>query len=164
MKLTKMQQKLFTAILYGVVGTLFCIFRAGMLNWLMTVVGVIFIAYGVLDILDKKIADGVIAIAIGILMILGGWLFLSAILLICGILAAVFGTFKLIKAVKAKAVFKIVVSAVTLLFGVCLIVSRWVDFLFIVIGVALILSGVLSLFGIQGSEASKSPAKKEYKS
>ncbi|MBS1455792.1 MAG: hypothetical protein HP008_01845 [Clostridia bacterium] len=42
-KKLKISDNTVAAVLYVLVGVLFCIFKAGMLNWLLTAAGIVFI-------------------------------------------------------------------------------------------------------------------------
>lgn len=137
------------ALLYVIVGILFIVFKSGMLNWLMTIIGVVFIALGVYDIIKKKITNGIIEAAIGVVVIVGGWVFVEIVLIVFGALLIVKGVTDLISLFKgSKNVISIIVAILTIALGVLLIVSKWValDWMFIVIGIVFIVEGAFSLF------------------
>ncbi len=141
-------KELINAILYIVVGALFCILQSRVLNWLLTAVGVLFIVQGVLSILKKDLKSGIISIAIGALLILGAWLFITVVLIIFGALLIVKGVLDLLTALKNKDnIMPIVVAALTIVLGILVICSNWLDWFFIVVGVLFIANGVLALFG-----------------
>ena len=48
-------------VLYILIGVLFIVFKSGMLNWLMTIAGIVFIALGIYDIIKKNMTNGIIA-------------------------------------------------------------------------------------------------------
>jgi uncharacterized membrane protein HdeD (DUF308 family) len=150
----KKQSNLTTAMLYVIVGILFCIFRAGLLNWLLTIAGILFLVVGVLDLIKKDMTSGIVSLVIGLVIMLGGWLFLEIVLLIFGILVAVKGVLALLAALKAKNVWDIVFSAVTVFVGLMLVVSKWamVDWLFVIIGILMIIDGVMEIIGIFGTK------------
>ncbi len=137
------------ALLYILIGVLFIVFKNSILNWLMTIVGVVFIALGVLDIIHHRYTNGVIEAVIGIAVILGGWLFIEIVLIVLGALLIVQGVVDLAKQLQGgKNALKIIVAIITIALGVLLIVSKWVvlDWFFIVIGVAFIVDGAFALF------------------
>ena len=72
------------ALLYIVLGVLFIVFKSGMLNWLMTIAGIVFIALGIFDIIKKRLTQGIIETVIGVVIIVGGWLFVEIVLLVFG--------------------------------------------------------------------------------
>ena len=95
-KAKKSTNNLLNAVLYIAIGVLFCIFKASVLNWLMTIVGIFFIVEGILSIINKDVTSGVVAIVIGVVLILGGWLFIQVVLIVFGILVVIKGILDLI--------------------------------------------------------------------
>ncbi len=141
---------LLTALLYILAGLLFCIFRTTVLSWLMTVIGALLVVSGVLHMLDKRMTEGVVTAAVGILILLGGWLFVDIILLVLGIALTAKGVLDLARALDVKNnISGIAAAIITMLVGVALIVSKWalLDWLFIILGVVLIVDGVLIALG-----------------
>ena len=140
-----------SAIIYIVIGALFCIFKAGVLDWIMTVAGVLFIVFGVLDLVKNSTTTGIINVAIGVIILLGGWFFLEVVLLVFGILLTVKGVIALVNALKAlnKSFIEILFAALTVAVGLMLIASKWalIDWFFIAVGVIFIVDGVLALLG-----------------
>lgn len=147
-KKLKISDNTVAAILYILVGVLFCIFRAGMLSWLLTAAGIVFIVMGVLDILKKNLVNGIVEAVIGVVILVGGWAFVNVALIIFGALLVIKGVLDLLAAIKAKAgIMTILAAAVTAVVGVLLIASKWVmvDWFFIVMGVILIVDGAMLL-------------------
>lgn len=145
----KVTNNMVYALLYVIVGILFIVFKSGMLNWLMTIIGVVFIALGVYDIIKKNLTNGIIEAAIGVVIIVGGWVFVEIVLIVFGALLIVKGVTDLISLFKgSKDVVSIIVALLTIALGVLLVVSKWValDWMFIVIGVVFIVEGAFSLF------------------
>ena len=141
---------LLTAALYLLVGLLFCIFKAGVLNWLFTIVGVLFVVQGVLSILAKDTVSGAISLVIGLVLLVGGWTIVEIILIVFGILMLVKGVLSLFTLLRGKpSAMQLLTAAGTILIGILLIVSRWVvfDWFFIVMGVFFIVDGVIALLG-----------------
>ena len=138
------------AALYILIGVLFIVFKSGMLNWLMTIAGIVFIALGIYDIIKKNMTNGIIEAVIGVVIILGGWLFVEVVLIIFGALLCGKGVSDLIAAFQgSRNVMNIIVAILTLVVGILLIVSKWVmlDWFFIVLGVVFIVEGGLQLLG-----------------
>ena len=138
------------ALLYIVLGVLFIVFKSGMLNWLMTIAGIVFIALGIFDIIKKRLTQGIIETVIGVVIIVGGWLFVEIVLLVFGALLIVKGVTDLIKACqsKSKDFSKILCAVITAIVGILLVVAKWVtlDWFFIVLGAVLIIHGLFALF------------------
>ena len=137
-----------TALLYIVIGALFIIFKAGVLNWLMTAVGVLFIVNGIIDITKERTVNDIVNIAIGAVIILGGWTFVEIVLIVFGVLLALKGLLDLFAALKAKKLFPILSSILTIVAGVLLVLGKWVmlDWFFIALGVLLVIDGLVALF------------------
>lgn len=143
-------QALINAIALIVMGVLFCIFRAGMINVLLTIVGVVLIALGIYDIVKKLYVNAAIEIILGIAVIVCGWTILDIALLVLGIGLTIYAIYQIIMVVKnfKKAGWiALIKPIITLIVGIFLIVAKWllVDWIFIVIGVVLIINGVMSL-------------------
>lgn len=153
LKTKKVDSSLLTALMYIVVGILFCIFRAGILNWLLTIVGMLFIVLGVLEALNKNWVATAVDVAIGVIIILGGWLFVEIVLIVFGVLIALKGVTDLMDALKPKkkSIPDIVFSCLTIFIGVMLIASKWLmlDWFFIILGVIFIINGIMELCGKQ---------------
>ncbi len=146
----KLDRNVLNGILYILVGVLFCIFRAALLKWLLTIVGILFLVQGVLSIAKRDMYGGVLGLVLGLLLILGGWLFVEVVLIVFGVLIIVKGVMDLMEALKHKNnLLPIVVACVTLAVGILLIVSRWamLDWFFILLGIVFIVDGVLALVG-----------------
>lgn len=138
------------ALLYIVLGVLFIVFKSGMLKWLMTIAGIVFIALGIFDIIKKRLTQGIIETVIGVVIIVGGWLFVEIVLLVFGALLIVKGVTDLIKACqsKSKDFSKILCAVITAIVGILLVVAKWVtlDWFFIVLGAVFIIDGLFALF------------------
>ena len=67
---TEDKNLLISALVYIVLGAMLCIFRTQMLNWAMTIAGIIAIVIGVLAILKGDLVYGIVTAAIGALIIL----------------------------------------------------------------------------------------------
>ena len=143
--------ELLTALLYIVVGILFCIKQDAMIDILLTIAGVVLIVKGVLDIVAKRVASGVIAAVAGLAMLLLGWVFKSII----HIAIVIFGIVILIKAIqnifeilkRKYTVLEMVGAILAAVIGVLLIFNGWgmVNWVFILVGIALILDGAIAL-------------------
>lgn len=139
-----------TALLYVLVGILFCVFRAGMLNWILTIAGVLFILNGVFEIAKKNLFSGIINIAIGVILLLGGNFFLSFALIVFGVLLAAKGVIGLLTVLgRRHKLFELLVNGVMILLGVLILIGKWAafDWFFVLLGVLFIVDGVLALLG-----------------
>lgn len=147
----KLDSNLVTAIAYIIIGILCCVLRAEVFQIILTIVGVLFVVQGVLNIVYKDWIQAVINLAIGVVILVFTWAVGEITLLIFGIMILVKGAYELYNALKAKSkdMVSVVAAAVTLVVGILLIVARWktVDALFIVIGIIFIVNGVAELLG-----------------
>ncbi len=146
MATNKKANNLNTAIIYILVGVIFCIFKASLLNWLMTAVGVLFIVQGVLKFMKNDVKSGVIDAVIGVLVILGGWLFLSIVLLVFGVLVLVSGVLELLGELKKSKSTNLIAPVLKILLGAFLLFGNFfqaLDWVFIAIGVLFIIDGAL---------------------
>ena len=96
-----LDKRLVTAVLYVVTGLLFIIFRSGVLNWVMTAIGILFIVQAVFSAVAKNWTSAAIYGVIGLVVILGGWLFLSVVLIVFGVLLVISGVTAFIPEFKA---------------------------------------------------------------
>ena len=144
-----------TAISLIIVGILCCVFRAGMLNVIVTTIGVLLMAIGLYDVfVHKETVLGIIAAVAGIVVIIFGWTIAEAALILTGIIAIIYGIFIFVKNIGtvktggafAKAV-AVVKPLVMIIFGILLIVAYNVmaDAMMIALGIFSIIGGVLML-------------------
>ena len=147
--LKKSHSNLVNALIYIVLGVLFCVFKASTLEWMLTIAGIVFIVLGVLDLVKKEYISGAVSIGIGAIIILCGWLFVEIVLIVFGVLLAIKGGLAMIDAVKGKSIVDIVFAGITIAAGIMLIISKWalIDWFFIIIGIILIVNGALELVG-----------------
>ncbi len=136
-------------IIYIIVGILMCVFKARLLSWAMTAIGVILVISGIIQLVKNNLNAGIITAALGVLIIFGGWLFVDIILLILGVLLTVKGILDLLKSIEYKLISSIIASSITMIIGVLLIISKWVllDWFFIVVGIIFIIDGLLIALG-----------------
>lgn len=136
-----------TALLYIIVGILFCVFQSKVLEWLMTIVGALFILSGIIDLIRGNVLNGIVYVVIGVIVIIGGWQFLSVVLIIFGALLALKGLIDLFPAIKRRKFLPILVSIITIVAGAMLIFAQnyLVSWFFIALGVILIIDGIAAL-------------------
>lgn len=148
-KLDLSANNIVTCAVYAVIGLLLIILQGGSLGILMTIIGVLLIALGIVDIIKgKDLFKGIVELAIGIAIIVLGWIITDIVLLIFGILLIVKGALEMIKV--AKDGFSAMISPiVTVVIGVLLVVAKWalLDVFCIIAGVVFLINAVLTLFG-----------------
>ncbi len=148
-KSRKSNGKLINAALYILIGVLLCVFRASVLDWLMTAVGALLIVFGILKCLDNALFEGLVMAGFGVVVIWGGWMFLDLVLLILGVGLTIKGLLDLFQYAKRNNGVAVVASLFTLVVGLALILAKWImlDWLFIAMGIILILDGLMMAVG-----------------
>ena len=147
----EINNRLLVGLSYLTVGVLFCIFRGSVLNWIMTVIGAIFIVKAVFALSLQDWISAAVHGVIGVLLIVGGWLLLQVVMVLLGIMLTIVGVAILLSAIHERSFKEAIVPVITLIVGIMLIVSCWfvADWFFVVCGVALVIDGVMTLFGEQ---------------
>ncbi len=141
-----------TAVAYIVIGILFIINKKTALDYIIWIAGIVFIVQGILDLIfGHNTVGGVFEIAIGaIILIIGAANISTVALIIFGVLIAANGVLSLIQG--PKLIFPMIMSILTIVVGVLLVIGTWAsDWLFIIIGISLIIDGVLVLLGKQNA-------------
>lgn len=139
-------RSLLLALAYIVIGILFCLKQGAVLNWIMWIAGILFIVQGVLDIVYRRTIPGIIEIVLGAAILYFGIALLNIAVLVLGIVLIVYSIANLFQ--YRQNFFTVLVNICTALVGVLLVANRWVayNWFFIILGVAFIISGVLTLF------------------
>lgn len=139
-------------IIYFILGITFMVVKSKALDWLFTIVGILFIARGIYNLLwankyHMSPYVAIINIIVGVIVILGGWLFVNIILLILGIFMIFDGLLGLYKMGKKVNVDLLLQSLISIIIGILLIVCKiqMLDAFFIVIGVMYLIKGIYAL-------------------
>lgn len=138
-----------TCLFYAVIGLLLIILQGGSLGILMTIIGVLLIVLGIVDIINNKdLTKGLIELGIGIAIIVCGWLIADIVLLVFGVLLIVMGAMDLFKNF-GKGFAALLSPIVTIVIGILLVVAKWalMDVMCIIAGVIFLINAVLVLFG-----------------
>lgn len=145
----KLGSNLSTAILYILLGLALAIFRTQALGLVMTVVGVCFVVFGILDLLNKKIGGGIFSILVGVVVILLGWLLVKIVLLVLGIVIAIKGIIALKNELtkKNRTLLGLLVPILSIVFGLLLAFGNGIDIILIIVGIFFIVNGVLAIIG-----------------
>lgn len=152
LKLDLSLENIITCVVYAVIGLLLCILRLGSLDILMTIIGVVFIALGIFDIVKSKdYLKGGIEIGIGVILIVFAWALIEFVLLVFGILLLVKGVIDIAKNYEAG-IKALIVPIVIAVIGALFIVSNFAwtiaEIIIIVAGIFFIVNAVLTLFGM----------------
>ena len=143
---------LIIALGFILAGILCIVFKGAIINWLMTIIGVILIIDGILSILANIKEVGIIKIIVGVVLIVMGWVVGVAILYVLSVLFILYGILNLYNLIKAKvtSILLYVMPIMQLVIGVALLfnMGRTVNVIFIIIGICLIIDGIIELVGV----------------
>ncbi len=138
-----------TCAVYAVIGLLLLILRSGAIEIMMTVVGVLLIVLGIVDVVKgNDLVKGVVEAVLGLGIIILGWLVAEIVLLVLGVVLIVKGALEIFHNYKAG-IRGLISPIVTIVIGILLVISKWalLDILCIVAGVIFLIDAVLALFG-----------------
>ncbi|MBO4667707.1 MAG: DUF308 domain-containing protein [Bacilli bacterium] len=147
MKVDKLLSALFTIAL----GVLLCIFKQTMLQIIITIMGVLVVILGILDIARRKdYGMGIIKIIIGATAIIFAWLLTYLAFIVLGVILIVYGVFQLVNLLKDRLprlplLIGLINAIVIVIAGICCFFAETVAIMFLVVGIILIVYGVLSL-------------------
>ena len=148
-KLNLSTENIVNALVYAVIGILLIVLQGGSLNILMTIVAVLLVVLGIVDIVKgKNLTKGLIEIGAGIAIGVLGWLIADIVLLVLGIVLVVKGVMELTKVYKSG-FSAMLPSIVTIIIGVLLIIAKWaiLDTICLIAGIVFVINAVLILFG-----------------
>ena len=141
---------LWSALLYIAVGALLMIFNIKAIGLAMTIAGIFFIAFGVLDVLAGNMIGGAAGIIIGIVIITLGWTIASIVFLVLGVLIAIKGLLALNDALKRKkkGLADLLFPILTIVMGLMLAFGNGVALIIIIGGALMVIDGVLGLLAV----------------
>lgn len=144
---------LIMALLLLVLGVLFIFLKEDVISIALTILGAGLIVIGIIDLFKKQWLEGAIKIIIGILAILFAWVITAITVYVLGavlILWAIYAIFVAFKdGFKGKKAWEIILEFLVpvLCFAVgILIMVQGASWIFIVIGIALILDAIVTVF------------------
>ena len=153
---------LISGLIMVIIGLLFIIFQGKILSILFTIFGVLLIAFGIIDLLNKQNVSGLIKIIIGVIIIVFGWAFVSICLYIVAVLLILFGFYNLYNLLKYKTrgtskevtVLLYLSPILDIVCGVFLFINQIVaiNYAFIFFGIILILDGLSLMLSTKGEE------------
>lgn len=145
----KTKSEFSSSLLYIIVGALLVVFKDDMLSIAMTVMGVLFILSGALDILRLNVIGGAVSIVIGIAILVLGWLVAAVVLLVLGILIAVKGVVALLDVLrkKKKNLLELLFPIVSVILGIMLAFGNGIEAVLLATGILFIVDGALGLIG-----------------
>ena len=146
----KIDNKLFSAILYIVVGVLLAVFKGSVLVWALYGIAAFFIITGALDLIKQNWVQGGISVGIGVAIIVVNALvnLIWIVLLVLGVLIAFKGIAALINAIKYDTTaLGLLFPVLTILAGVGLAFGGLASIIILIVGIYLAVVGALGLIG-----------------
>lgn len=151
----KTSEKVISAALTILIGVLCLILKSEVISIAMTILGVVLIVGGVMNLIDKQVVPAVVKIVIGVLIIVFGWTIVSAVLYILAALLLIYGILLLYARIKANVRGARIIDTILAYAApvVCIIIAFFlffnqggtVNWVFIVAGIFAIIEGVLML-------------------
>lgn len=149
------QNALLSGLISIILGVLFIIFKAEILNWMMIGLGVLLIVMGVLDIVNKNLIPGIVLLIVGILTIILSSTIIWLLLYILGVLLMVLGIVLFVQLFNTKRKYRsgllnfisFLVPVFYILIGICLCFNQtsFINTVYIIVGVLLIVQGTLNV-------------------
>ena len=134
------------ALLYILLGILFCIFRGAVAVWCVYVIGALLIVQGVLDMVHRRLIQGILEAAVGVLAIVFAATITKWAVMILGVLLLLWAILRLFDSSR-KSLLALLTLVGAGVVGVLMIVNAFaaLSWFFLVIGILLIVEGVLYL-------------------
>ncbi len=134
------------ALIYIVVGILFCIFRGAVAVWCVYALGVLLIVQGVLDMVNRRLVQGILEAAIGVLAIGFAAAITKYAIIVLGVILLVWAVLRLFDNSRKTGLALLYIIGAAVI-GVLMIINAFavLDWFFLVIGILLIVEGVLCL-------------------
>ena len=128
---------------------LLAILKTDAINIAMTIAGVLFIIFGILDIIKKNYYGGAISLIIGISIIVLGWVLTTIVLIVLGALIAIKGVIALIDVLKKKKknALEVLFPILSVLLGVGLAFGNVASWIVLIAGILLAIDGLIGFIG-----------------
>ena len=145
-KTQQVTSALISAVVYIVLGILFCILKGGVAVVCLYVIGALLIVQGVLDMVNRRLIQGILEAAIGVLVIVFAHPIAQYAVIVFGVLLLVWAVLRLFDNSRKSALALLYIVGAGVV-GVLLIINHFaaLDWFFLVIGILLIVEGVLCL-------------------
>ncbi len=151
--MTHNNQTTIAGIIYIVFGLLCIAFRGGIISFAAFCVGIAFIVFGIMQLVNELVIPGTVMLILGIAILCVGWFMISILFYIIAIAMIVFGIVKLTDFFKTRAVNDTILRPEALrpiLLIICGIVFLFnqggtISVIFVFVGVLLIISGILAI-------------------
>lgn len=142
--------KLTSPLLTLAIGVLLLIFKGGIVSIALTVLGVVFLVMGIVDIINKQTQTGIIRLIVGAVIIVFGWLLVTVALYIIAVILAITGLYGLFGLISQKKKISVMYlnPILLLIAGVCLFFNQGtaIDWVFIVVGAVFVVQGLIGTY------------------
>ena len=134
------------ALIYIVVGILFCIYRDAVARWCVIGIGILLIVQGVLDMTNRRLIQGILEAAVGVLAIVFAAAIAKYAIIVLGVILLLWAVLRLFDNSRKTALTLLYIVGAGVL-GVLMIVSYYkvASWFFLVLGILLIVEGILCL-------------------
>lgn len=133
-------------------GILLLVFKGEVISIALTVLGVVFIVLGILDVTKNQTTPGIIRIVIGAVIIAFGWLLLSVALYVIAVLLVIAGIYGIYQTStkKSSTALNYLQPVLLTLVGLCLFFNQGgtVAWVFIAVGIILVVQGIIGLLNV----------------
>ena len=144
-----MNNKLFRALMYIVLGALFIILKGEVISIAMTAVAFYLIVTGILALSKKMTNTGVIYLVCGLIVLFFGWVFVSVAVYVIAALLLIYGILQLINVstLRIKGFKKYLEPILNIVIGLCFLLNlgNTINWIFYVLGILFIVEGILTL-------------------
>ena len=134
------------ALIFIIVGILFCIYRGAVAQWIVIGIGILLIVQGVLDMVNRRMVQGILEAAVGVLAIVFAAAIAKYAIIVLGVILLLWAVLRLFDSTKKSGLtlLYIVFAAVI---GVLMIArpAFFAKWFFLIIGILLIVEGILCL-------------------
>ena len=164
-KVTFSNDKLIEGALTILLGILFLILQGQVITVAMTVLGVVLIVMAVLDLLDHQPFPAIVKAVFGVVVLVFGWAITTAALYILAAVLLIWGIYELYAKLRVHlkgntvglTVMLYIAPILNILLGLLLLFNQGgtVAWVFIVVGVLLIVDGVMLLCGALSKKSKK---------
>lgn len=154
-KLTLSSDKLIEGALTILLGILFLILQGEVIKVAMTILGVVLIVMAVLDLLDHQTFPAIVKAVFGVVVLIFGWALTTAALYILAAVLLIWGIYELYAKLKIHlkgnsvglTVMLYIAPILNIVLGLLLLFNQsgTIAWIFIVVGVLLIIDGVMLL-------------------
>ena len=145
-KSKRVANALIYALIYILVGILFCIYKGAVAKWCVIGIGILLIVQGVLDMVNRRLVQGILEAAVGVLAIVFAAAIAKYAIIVLGVIILLWAVLRLFDSTNKNVLTLLGIIGAGVL-GVLMIVSYYkvADWFFIILGVLLIIEGILWL-------------------